>query len=327
MDELHGYRTLADSRSDTLHRAMTHVADGEDSGNIRLEQEWIPVKRPAFGTLPVANQIGSGQDKTAIVPLNQVSEPVGAGKCADKNENRTRRHPLHRIAIGAKYRYFFQPRIAVNFRYSSMSPNLNVWGLFNLVDQVLRHSGGERISAHQHNDALGVAGEIHSCLTGGVCATDHINNLALAGQRFRSASTVIDSGALQPFDSRSFEFAPLHSAGDHQRVTGDFGIIGQLDEAIRSLGAHSDCFLRRQNFHAKSLRLYHGAPGQIVAAESRWESEIILDARTHARLSAGRFALNHHRMQALGSAIDSRCPTRRTTPDHGQIVKISLRAC
>src|SRR5271155_4487995 len=133
MDELHGNRTLADSRSDTLHRAVTHVADGEDSGNVRLEQERIPVKRPAFGTLPVANQVGSGQDKTAIVPLNKISEPVGAGKCADKNKNRTCGHPLHRIAIGAEDRYFFQPRVAVNFSHSSMRPHLNVWRLFNLV--------------------------------------------------------------------------------------------------------------------------------------------------------------------------------------------------
>src|SRR5271154_3548818 len=98
MDELHGNRTLADSRSDTLHRAVTHVADGEDSGNVRLEQERIPVKRPAFGPFPFAYRVGSVKEKPAIVPLNKISEPVGAGKCADKNKNRTCGHPLYCIA-------------------------------------------------------------------------------------------------------------------------------------------------------------------------------------------------------------------------------------
>jgi hypothetical protein len=39
MNELHSHRTLADTGSYALHRAMAHVTHGKHSGNIGLEKE------------------------------------------------------------------------------------------------------------------------------------------------------------------------------------------------------------------------------------------------------------------------------------------------
>ena len=121
------------------------------------------------------------------------------------------------------------------------------------------------------------------------------------------------------------KLAPLHSGRDHQGVAGDFVSVRQLDDSVRAFRADANRFLRRQNFHSKTLGLHHRAPRQIVAAEPRWKSQIILDARTHSRLAAGRFPLDHHRVQSLGRAINRSRQARRPSAHDGQIIKIGLR--
>src|SRR5437867_1898197 len=94
MNELHSDRTFSDAGSDALHRAMPHVSNCKDTGYIRLQQERIAIKRPAFGTLAISYQVWTSQDEPTIVPLDQPCEPVSPRERADENEHRTRRHPL-----------------------------------------------------------------------------------------------------------------------------------------------------------------------------------------------------------------------------------------
>ena len=105
----------------------------------------------------------------------------------------------------------------------------------------------------------------------------------------------------------------------------NFVSVRQLDDPVRPFRPDADRFLRRQDFHAKTLRLHHRAPRQIAAAEPRRKSQIILDARTHSRLAAGRFPLDHHRMQAFRRAIDRRRQSRRPSAHDRQIIKVGLR--
>src|SRR4029077_15674585 len=132
-------------------------------------------------------------------------------------------------------------------------------------------SAGERISAHQHDDALRILGKVHRRLTRRVCATHHVDDFALAGQSFRCAATVVNTRTLQLIDSGSVQSPPLYSARDHEGVAGFFTFFSQLDKPIRSFGAPPDRFLGRQNFHSKTLRLHHRAPSQIVTTKSGWK--------------------------------------------------------
>ncbi len=70
MDELHRHRSFTDSRSHPFYGTVAHIADGKNAGNIGLEQERIPVECPSLRALPVANEIRTGQQETALVALD-----------------------------------------------------------------------------------------------------------------------------------------------------------------------------------------------------------------------------------------------------------------
>src|SRR5580692_6615709 len=108
MDELYCNRSFADSGSHSFHRTVPHIAHGEETWNIGLEQEGIPVESPSFGTLAVTNEIGTGQQEATLVSLDQSSQPIGSGQGPDEDEHRTRGHPLHFVRIRAKHGDFFQ---------------------------------------------------------------------------------------------------------------------------------------------------------------------------------------------------------------------------
>src|SRR5258708_14616449 len=76
MDELHRHRSLTDSGSDALDGAVAYIANGKDTGHVGFEQERISVKPPSLRPLPVANKIGTGQKETALVPFDEVSQPI-----------------------------------------------------------------------------------------------------------------------------------------------------------------------------------------------------------------------------------------------------------
>jgi hypothetical protein len=44
MNELYRHRAFADSRGDSFDRTVADVADGENAGNIRLQQERITIE-------------------------------------------------------------------------------------------------------------------------------------------------------------------------------------------------------------------------------------------------------------------------------------------
>ena len=102
MDELDRDRSFANSRCNSLHRSVAHIPDCKDTGNVGFEQEGIALERPTFGMLSVTNQIGTGQQKTALITLHEVSEPVGARQRSNKNENCTRRYTFHFVGVRAE---------------------------------------------------------------------------------------------------------------------------------------------------------------------------------------------------------------------------------
>src|SRR5262249_62393097 len=75
-----------------------------------------------------------------------------------------------------------------------------------------------------------------------------------------------------------------------------------------------------------TLSLYYGTAGQIAATEADRKSQVVLDAGAHSRLPAWSFLLDHHGVQAFGSAIHSSGKPRRPSAYDRQIIKIGLRA-
>src|SRR6185437_2942347 len=139
MDELDGYRPLANSGSHSLHGTVPHVAYSEKAGNICLKEIWVSIERPVLWTLPLTDEIGACQDESVIVAVDEIREPVSSRQCANKNEHGSRRHALYPVRIGAKKRDFFQMRISVGLGHTGVRPNLDVWCFLDLVDQILRH--------------------------------------------------------------------------------------------------------------------------------------------------------------------------------------------
>src|SRR5208337_3842553 len=184
-----------------------------------------------------------------------------------------------------------------------MGPQLNVRGLLDLVNQILRHGAGERIATDKDHDALGVLGEIHRGLTGGVRSAYHVNDLALAGQSLGGPATIVDARTLQPVDPRCLQSPPLHSARNHQGVAGDFVAVGQFNDAVRPLRPNADRFLGRQDFYSEALGLHYPATGEVASAEPAGKPEVVLDPRPHPCLAAGSFLPNHSLVQALRPAI------------------------
>ena len=62
--------------------------------------------------------------------------------------------------------------------------------------------------------------------------------------------------------------------------------------------------LHAEQLGAEAARLIGAAPREVRAAEAAGEPEVVLDAAGLPGLAAGRLALDHHRAQALGRAVD-----------------------
>src|ERR1700722_974506 len=193
MDELHGHRSLTDSGGYPFYRTVAHVANRENSGNICLQQKRVAVESPSFGMLPIPEEVGTSQQETAFVPFDERSEPLSARQCTNKDEHRTGRHALDFVRVRTQDRNLFQVGFAVDFADAGVSPDLNVGHLLDLVDQILRHGAGERVSPHQDYDAVGEFGEIHGRLARGVGATHDVNNLTFTGQGLGGAAAVVNA--------------------------------------------------------------------------------------------------------------------------------------
>src|ERR1700733_9987618 len=103
MDKLYRHRSFSHSRSHAFYGTVAHITDGKDAGNIGLEQERIPVERPAFRTLAVTDKVRAGQQETALVPLDDIAQPIGPRQRSNEDKHRTRRHTLNLVGIGTEH--------------------------------------------------------------------------------------------------------------------------------------------------------------------------------------------------------------------------------
>src|SRR5271166_1040100 len=94
MNELHRDRSFTDSGSDSLDGTVAHITHRKNAGNISLEQEGIAIESPAFRPLPVTDQVRTGQQESALVPLDDASQKIRPRQLSNNDKHRTGRHTL-----------------------------------------------------------------------------------------------------------------------------------------------------------------------------------------------------------------------------------------
>src|SRR5207249_11896202 len=87
MDKSHGHRSFSDSRRDAFDVAAAYVADGEDSGPIRLQQVRRPRQRPGGCRQILLRQVRTGLDESARVEHDAAIEPAGIGDGTSHDED------------------------------------------------------------------------------------------------------------------------------------------------------------------------------------------------------------------------------------------------
>src|SRR2546423_3051075 len=91
----------------------------------------------------------------------------------------------------------------------------------------------------------------------------YIDGFSFAGERFACTAPIVNACALQAVHAGHIEPSPLHTGGDHQGMAGYLSAVCKFHIAIWPLQADADCFLRGEDLHSKSLRLYYSPASEI----------------------------------------------------------------
>src|SRR5690348_8517963 len=151
--ELNRYGAFAYPGSNALDRAMAHVANGEDAWNIGFEHAGLASEGPAFRPFPLGKQIPSGENEPALVTLDDRIQPTRARLGADKDEQRGGWFASCVAGGVASDGNRFEMILAVHFENARPRLDMDVVCLLDLINEVLRHRGGQRWSPHEHDYA------------------------------------------------------------------------------------------------------------------------------------------------------------------------------
>ena len=104
----------------------------------------------------------------------------------------------------------------------------NVFFSVQLVDEILRHAGGEFLAAHEDCDAARIAGKEHRGLSRRVAAADDKHVLAARAERLGAGRAVIDAAPEQSLDSGNRKSAPRYAVGQNDRL--GFDAVAAIQE-------------------------------------------------------------------------------------------------
>src|SRR5215217_2164072 len=109
-------------------------------------------------------------------------------------------------------------------------------------------------------------------------------------------------------------------------MTTQLGSVRQFQETVWTIETYRSS-LSGKNLDTESPGLDYGSSGQVGAAKSAGETEVVFDAARHTCLPSGRFTFDHHCSQALAGSVDGCRKSRWTTADDCQIIECFRRAC
>ena len=116
--------------------------------------------------------------------------------------------------------------------------------------------------------------------------------------------------------------AILHAGRGQQGPRDDLAAVAERQVLVAGVDGHAGHFERHEELRAEPLRLRHGAPRQLAAADAGGKPEIVLDARTAARLPAGRVPIEQQRPQSLRCAVHRRREAGGTGADDHEVVQV-----
>src|SRR3954464_15871537 len=137
MNELHSHRAFTNAGGHALDRTVPDIAHREQAGNIRFQKEGVALQRPGLRTLTFPEYVRTSEDKAAVISLYDVTQPIRARQGANKSEHGGCGHTLNFIGIGTKHRNLFQMSFTMCFRDVGVCPELDVWRVLNLLNQIL----------------------------------------------------------------------------------------------------------------------------------------------------------------------------------------------
>ena len=147
-------------------------------------------------------------------------------------------------------------------------------------------------------NVIGITGEVHRGLAGGVCSADDVDGLLFAGHGFSEGRAVVDAGSAEFVGAGDVEFAVVYAGGDEADVAGDLVAVFHLDDAVLVFAADVGDALGEE-LGAETVGLEVGALGELFAAETFGEAEVVFDLGAGASLSAGGCGFDDEGAEAL----------------------------
>lgn len=146
-----------------------------------------------------------------------------------------------------------------------------------LGDQVVRHRFRQLGSAVQERHQGAAAGEPDRCLRGRVAAAHDAHALSGADLRLRRTGRVEDAGPLEMVEVGNRQAAVLGAGREHDRVRRDLDAALEAHGVALVAGLEGDRPVGGRRAGAELARLGDRAAGELGAADSRWEAEVVLD--------------------------------------------------
>src|SRR6266404_254291 len=109
---------------------MSHVADHKDTRHIRLQKPGIAVHLPSLRSLPIAHQVGSGENEPEVIALYDICKPLCVWSCADHDEQRVGWYPVDLIACSAANGNCLEMIFTVRLFHRRVEFDLDVRSLF-----------------------------------------------------------------------------------------------------------------------------------------------------------------------------------------------------
>jgi hypothetical protein len=148
-------------------------------------------------------------------------------------------------------------------------------------------------------------------------ATDDDHWTPEAQARLQVSGGVVDPASFEVGEPLDLQPAIQRAGGGDDRSSRHGRPVRQLDHQMAGFFAHSDRRTRRAQLRAELFGLHESPLRQLSTRDSEGKAEVVLDARTRARLAAGSSHIDVQRSQALGYAVHgSRQPRRSSTDDH-----------
>ncbi len=217
-------------------------------------------------------------------------EPVASWLGSDEHEHRVDiLHLTHSIVQSERDAFHVAPPFDTFDLRPGTEPNVR--GLFDLIDEVLRHGVAQGIAAHDDLHVLRRSAPGTWPPVPPSCPRRRPHAPAGERRRFCGGRAIVDARARVLRHSRRRMFSVHHASRGQHGSCDELTTIAERKALVSRVDRRSGHFDRHENFRAEALRLHYGATCQIAAADAGWKPEIVLNPGAAACLPAGRVSI------------------------------------